>query len=97
MGLGDLIWEMDSGRPLGMSTVRWLSRRESLRAEEDDSLSREECLEELLDLSEVCLDELCLEDECLLEAFSWGTSRMFNTRPVVGSVVDGWPGSWETW
>ena len=89
-GFGDLIWETESGRPLGMSTVNWLSRRES-RLEE--CLSREECL----DRSEECLAELVLEEECLLEDFSWGTSRMFRTRPVVGSVVDGCPGSCDTW
>ena len=74
-----------------MSKVKWLSRRES-RLEE--CLSRED---ECLDRSEECLDELVLEDECLLEDFSWGTSRMFRTRPVVGSVVDGCPGSCDTW
>jgi hypothetical protein len=58
----------------------WLSRRDSLLDEEDECLSLDECLEEWL------LDELDdLED--LLD-LSWGTSRMFKTRPVVGSVVD---------
>jgi hypothetical protein len=58
----------------------WLSRRDSLLDEEDECLSLDECLEEWL------FDELDdLED--LLD-LSWGTSRMFKTRPVVGSVVD---------
>jgi len=26
-----------------------------------------------------------------------GTSRMLSWRPVVGSRVEGWAGSWETW
>jgi hypothetical protein len=52
------------------------------------SLSDEECLEE-----ELVFEERWDEDE----DFSWGTSRMFKTRPVVGSVVDDCPGSWETW
>lgn len=96
-GLGDWIWEIESGRPLGMSTDRLrLSRR-------DSRLALDECFESrelwcLVDdrLSEECLDEDDdLED--LLEDFSCGTSRMFRVRPVVGSVVDDCPGSWETW
>jgi hypothetical protein len=61
----------------------WLSRRDSLLDEEDECLSLDECLEEWLfdELDE--LDDL----EDLLD-LSWGTSRMFKTRPVVGSVVD---------
>jgi hypothetical protein len=51
---------------------------------EDRSLSEEDLVE----------DDL---DEDLDEDFSDGTSRMFRTRPVVGSVVDDWAGSWETW
>ena len=86
--MGDLISDVDSGRPFGMSTERLrLSRRDSRR---DECLSRDECddlVEERLSLSEECLDELVLEDECLLD-FSLGTSRMFKVRPVVGSVVD---------
>lgn len=47
----------------------------------------EECFEEREEVfSELDLEELDLED--LLEDFSDGTSRMFKTRPVVGSVVD---------
>lgn len=81
-GFGDLISETESGRPLGMSTERLrLSRR-------DSRLLDEECLDSLDDewWLEV-LDEECLEED-LWEDFSEGTSRMFNTRPVVGSVVD---------
>jgi hypothetical protein len=98
-GLGDWICEVDRGLPFGMSTERLrLSRRDSrreVRLSDDDD---DECLDELLCLSD---DEECLEldfdDE---ECFKWpasGTSRMFRTRPVVGSVVDACPGSWETW
>jgi len=58
------------------------SRRDSRRVEEEACLDEEEDLEELLE-----------ED---LEDFSDGTSRMFKTRPVVGSVVEAWEGSWET-
>jgi hypothetical protein len=83
IGLGDWILETESGRPLATSLV--LSRRDSLRLEE------EVCLDEEWDLDED------LEDEDDLEDFSVGTSRMFKTRPVVGSVVEAWEGSWETW
>jgi hypothetical protein len=100
-GLGDLISETESGRPLGMSTERLrLSRRDS-RLEEDDEecLSFEEWDFELEVLDEECFEdrELSLEEEDLCEDFSEGTSRMFKIRPVVGSVVDDCPGSWETW
>jgi hypothetical protein len=57
-GLGDWIWEIESGRPFGMSEGVW---RELLRSE---CLSREELLDE------ECFDELVLEEECLLEDFS---------------------------
>jgi len=67
-----------------------VSRRDS-RLEEEEVLSLLECLDELV--LEDLLDDL-LED--LLED-SWGTSRMFKTRPVVGSVVEAWAGSWEMW
>jgi hypothetical protein len=89
--LGDWISEMDSGRPFGMSTVRLLSRREARLELDDECLSRDECLDECLSR-----DELDLEEEDLW-VFSGGTSRMFRMRPVVGSVVDDWPGSWDTW
>jgi hypothetical protein len=105
IGFGDLIWETESGRPFGMSRAK-LSRRDSRREEEECLLSRdEECLEEdeeCLEEDEDLLDEECLELELelfdeRLEDFSLGTSRMFNTRPVVGSVVEETAGSWETW
>lgn len=100
IGFGDWIWETDSGRPLGMSTERLrLSRRDSRLEVEELCLSlEEECLEERSFLSDddECFDELVLEED-LEEDFSGGTSRMFKTRPVVGSVVDDCPGSWETW
>jgi hypothetical protein len=57
-----------------------------------------------LDLEEECFEELDLEDDLCEdedededEDFSCGTSRIFRTRPVVGSTVDAWPGSCETW
>jgi hypothetical protein len=79
-----------------MSTERLrLSRRDSRLEVEECLLSRELwCLEERL--SEECFDEEVVFED-LLEDFSGGTSRMFKTRPVVGSVVDDCPGSWETW
>jgi len=96
MGLGDLIWETERGRPLGISTLRCESRRDSLRedeCEECDDFELEDCLDdEELDLLE--LDELDLDDR--LEDFSTGMSRIFRTRPVVGSVVDDMAGSCET-
>jgi hypothetical protein len=101
IGIGDLICETERGRPLGMSTAK-LSRGDS-RREEDECFSRdEECFEEWEDedlLDEECLEELELlwDEDDLLEDFSRGTSRMFNTRPVVGSVVEETAGSWETW
>lgn len=92
-GFGDWIFEVDNGRPFGMSTVRLrLSRRDSLLEDDEEYLSREEwCLEVRLSfsLSEVwCLDEETVLDDDLWEDFSCGTSRMFRTRPVVGSVVE---------
>lgn len=91
-GLGDTIWETESGRPLGISVTILLTRRESRRLEVD-----EWCLDEL-DLEELDLeDEWCLDDEEDLLDFSLGTSRMFKTRPVVGSVVESCEGSCETW
>jgi len=66
---------------------RLLSRRDSLL---EECLSfDEECLDEP-DLDEECLsldEELDLEELLVPEDFSDGTSRMFKTRPVVGSVV----------
>lgn len=98
MGCGDLILDMESGRPLGMSRERLDSRRDSRLLDEDDEcLSRDECLS----LLDECLDE----DECFelrdldeLEPDSpVGTSRMFNLRPVVGSTTCDSAGSWVTW
>jgi hypothetical protein len=89
-GFGDWIWEIERGRPFGMSV---LAARASRREEEEECLLEEELLleEDLEDLE----DEDDLEDLSLLEED--GTSRMFKTRPVVGSVVEAWAGSWETW
>jgi hypothetical protein len=96
IGFGDLIWETERGRPFGMSKAK-LSRRVSRREEEECLEEDEECLDEEEDLlEEECLEELELLEE-RLEDFSLGTSRMFNTRPVVGSVVEEVAGSWETW
>jgi hypothetical protein len=85
-----------------MSTVRLrLSRRDSLLEDEDVCLSREEeeCLDDLLSfsLSDECFDDEEVLDDDLEDDFSCGTSRMFRIRPVVGSVVESWPGSWDTW
>lgn len=91
--MGDWIWEIERGRPLGMSTIRE-SRRDSLRDEDEwECLSfvEEECFDDLLSRSEYVLDELDLED--FPEERSCGTSRIFKIRPVVGSVVEDCPGS----
>jgi hypothetical protein len=76
---------------LGISV---LAARASRREEDEECL-----LEEELVLLEEDLDDL--EDEDDLEDFSLleedGTSRIFKIRPVVGSVVEAWAGSWETW
>jgi hypothetical protein len=69
-----------------MSTLREESRRDSRREEEWCERDELECFDE---------DELDLDD--LEEDFSTGTSRMFRTRPVVGSVVEAVAGSWDTW
>jgi hypothetical protein len=91
IGFGDWIWETERGRPFGMSVAR---ARDS-RREEEECLLELECLsllEEDLD------DDLCEDDfEDLRSDLSDGTSRMFRTRPVVGSVVESWAGSCETW
>jgi len=84
IGFGDAIWETERGRPFGMSFEMEVSRRAS-RREEEECLELEEDLE---DLEEDDLEDLLEED---------GTSRIFRTRPVVGSVVEAWAGSWETW
>lgn len=107
MGFGAWIWEIDRGRPLGMSTERLLREERwwlpSLSLEEE--WWRElELLLLLLDLEDdLCdededldedLDDLCEDDE---EDLSDGTSRMLSSRPVVGSVVDAILGLWATW
>jgi hypothetical protein len=85
-----------------MSTLKFkLSRRDSRLELEEECLSLDEewCLddeEECLSLDEECFDEDEDLEEDLCEDFSCGTSRMFKIRPVVGSVVDDCPGSWET-
>jgi hypothetical protein len=95
MGFGDWICEMESGRPLGMSVER---ARDSRREEEECLLELECLLEEDLDddLCEDDFDDDLLDEECFSD-LSDGTSRMFRTRPVVGSVVESWAGSCETW
>jgi len=76
-----------------------LSRRDSRLDDDEVCLSLDEwCLDDL----DECLSEECFVveldfDEDLEDDFSEGTSSMFRTRPVVGSVVDSCPGSWETW
>jgi hypothetical protein len=68
MGLGAWIWEIDRGRPLGMSTESLELWRED--REERDSLSLEECEELLLLLEEdLCDDDLCEEEDDLDEDF----------------------------
>lgn len=73
-----------------MSAVR---ARDS-RRDEGGCLLELECLEEELDFEED-LDEDLEEDLEDLD-LSGATSRMFRTRPVVGSVVESSPGLWET-
>lgn len=81
-----------------MSTVR----EERLREEDLESLE-EEWREELLlleDLEEEDLEDDLDEDlESLEEDLEdpVGTSRMFNSRPVVGSVVKSTLGLWAMW
>lgn len=40
---------------------------------------------------------LLLELDVELDDLELGTSRILSSRPVVGSVVEGLAGSWETW
>jgi hypothetical protein len=101
-GFGDWILEIDKGRPLGMSTARLrLSRLDSRREEEDECFSPrlEWCLDDFLSFSDdEDFEEWLLEDDLWEDDFlSLGTSRMFRTRPVVGSVVEDCAGSWDTW
>jgi hypothetical protein len=53
--------------------------------------SDDECLDDDEDEDEVLEEDLWEED------FSDGTSRMLRMRPVVGSVVEDWAGSCDTW
>lgn len=78
---------MESGRPFGISA--WAAR--DSRREEDEVLELEE-EEDFLDEEEEDFFEEELEEDFLEE-----TSRMFKTRPVVGSVVESSAGLWETW
>jgi hypothetical protein len=92
MGLGAWIWVTDKGRPLGMSRDSEARLREERCSREDEW--REELL--LLDFD----DDDDLEDD--LDDDLWdeepaGTSRMFSSRPVVGSVVDWTLGLCATW
>jgi len=105
-GFGDWILETDKGRPFGMSTERLrLSRLDSRREDEDECFSPrlEWCLDDFLSFSDdECFEEWLLEEDDLCEEecedfLSLGTSRMFRTRPVVGSVVEDCAGSWDTW
>jgi len=84
---------------LGMSELAEVSRRASRRDEEECFELDEECLEDLEDedLDDEVLDDEVLDEEDDLEDLSDGTSRIFRERPVVGSVVESWAGSWETW
>jgi len=112
MGLGAWICETDSGRPLGMSTDRDARLRDDRwcrSPDDDDEWWRDECEDEDellldddlcdeddedLDLCEDEDDEEVLDEERCLSA---GTSRMFSSRPVVGSVVDVTLGLCATW
>lgn len=65
------------------------------RREEDECLLEEE---DLLEEDEEDLDDLDVDDEDFDDLLGEdGTSRMFKTLPVVGSVVELCAGSWETW
>jgi len=93
IGFGDLICEVERGRPLGISRAK---ESRSLRREDEECLEEDLLEEEWREEWELLEEEEDLLED-LLEDFSLGTSRMFNTRPVVGSVVEDWAGSWETW
>jgi hypothetical protein len=69
----------------------WAAR--DSRREEDEVFELEE-EEDFLEEEEE--EEDFLEEE-LEEDFLEETSRMFRTRPVVGSVVESSAGLWETW
>jgi len=92
-GFGDWISESERGRPLGMSVPR---ARASRREVEECLLEELECLL----LEDDLLEDDDFDDLLDLSDFSDfpdGTSRMFNIRPVVGSIVEDWEGSCETW
>ncbi len=81
-----------------MSTERLkLSRRDSRRVLDEECFSFDEVFERELRSEECFDDEDDLEDDLWEEDSELGTSRMFRMRPVVGSVVEAWAGSWETW
>lgn len=96
MGLGDWIWDVERGRPFGMSAV---AARDSRREEEEDLLLEEweEDFEEDLEDELEVLEDLEEEEEDFLDELEEVTSRMFRTRPVVGSVVESSAGLCETW
>jgi hypothetical protein len=97
-GLGALIWETDRGRPLGMSRE---SEERSLEEDLEDDLEELLLLDLDEDLEEEDLEEDLDEDleEDLEEDLrdSEATSRMFSSRPVVGSTVESQLGLWATW
>jgi len=99
IGFGDWICEVERGRPFGMSAVARDSRRELEELFDDDLLEEldlEDDLEEdLLEDEEEDLEEDLEEEEEEEEELE--TSRMFRTRPVVGSVVEDSEGLWDTW
>lgn len=72
-----------------------VAARDSRREEEEDFEDEEweEDFEEDLEDEEDALED---EEEDFLEELEV-TSRMFKTRPVVGSVVESSAGLWETW
>jgi hypothetical protein len=96
MGLGDLIWDVERGRPLGMSRdeERWREERCSrlLSLWELDDVLEDDFEEDFDEDEEVLEDDL--DDE---EDEDLGTSRMLRARPVVGSTVDVTLGLWATW
>lgn len=86
-----------------MSTVseaRWRDDRWLSLDEDEEECRDEDELLLLLDFDEE-EEDLCEdEEEDLREDFSdlsVGTSRMFSSRPVVGSVVESTLGLWATW
>ena len=94
IGFGDWIWDVERGRPLGMSAVAARDSRREVEDFEDEEW--EEDFEDDLEDEEDLLEEEDLEED-FLEELDEVTSRMFRTRPVVGSVVESSAGLWETW